>query len=332
MPVLQNNSTGNALARIIWPILAGISLCFALPGINITFHEHAIVNDSSVFLRDIASIGGACPQLLEKLNEINLGRSAPPGFSRFMNKSETMRYSVQRCLNGIPCAIEGPERIEITTGSRDIRIGDIEEQLQAHIKALIQWPEGSFLLQTPDTSFMLRCFNRPYIVKFDNLDNLLPRGNVPLRLTVMQDNYRVSSTIVCRIKVTIPVVVAGRAIERGENITRDCLKTVSRDITVLRYTPYYDFEKLGSVTASRTIPAGTILHEKLLVLTPVVVKGDLVYVTADRGAVKVSVPALARENGAIGERIWVENSETHKIFQVEITGTGKAAISAREAI
>lgn len=112
-------------------------------------------------------------------------------------------------------------------------------------------------------------------------------------------------------------------------ISPDQVELSTRDITVFPYIPLTDNSLMKNVVASRTIPTGSIIHEKTIIQKPAITSGDIVFVEAGKGSVKVSVQTRAREKGAIGDKIWVENSITHQIFQVEVTGPGTAAISSK---
>jgi flagella basal body P-ring formation protein FlgA len=55
---------------------------------------------------------------------------------------------------------------------------------------------------------------------------------------------------------------------------------------------------------------------------PAVEKGDPVAIIVKKGRISVSVVGIAREQGEIGEKIWVQNSKTNKLIRVKIKGKG----------
>jgi flagella basal body P-ring formation protein FlgA len=318
-------------AMAVCLMYAVFSFVFASDGISIEFRDKNIVNDTAIYLGDIASVSGVSAEKSEILKSIRVGHSAPPGFSRLMNIREMTAYSLSRHLNGIKCEISGPDRIEIKTDCLEIRHDKIKSKLISCLKNVVMWPESSYSVQVSDTNMSVCCFNRPYTIEFDHYEDVYPRGNVIMKFRIIQDNYSVSSGVVCHINVTLPVLVAKREIKRGESLNPDCFEMSERNITVFRYNPILCNEGLQNRIASRTIPPGTIIHQNLTSVKPVINKGDMISVITRCGAVMVSLQVRAREDGAIGDRIFVENPDTHQIFQVRIQNQGIAAIVSREA-
>jgi len=332
MELGDGSGISTRLMRLIYSILAGISFAAASDTVELAFAPEAFVNDTAIFLSDIASIHGASAELAGRLAATGVGRSAPPGFSRFMSSSDAVRYCIQKRFPSLSFTVKGPERIKITTDSRILKLVDFKNDVDSYLKRNIKWPENMWRVVLIDSDAVARCFNRPIEVSVDGLQDPYSRGSIQLQLRVIQDNFTLTIPFNCRIYVTSPVVVARQSIQRGEKITPDHIEISTRDITVLRYNPISGLDAVQNMVASRAISAGAIIHEKMLRPVPAVLKGDLVYVTAQRGAVKISVPVRAREEGGIGERIWVENSESNRIFKVTITGKGQAVISSGEAI
>jgi flagella basal body P-ring formation protein FlgA len=49
------------------------------------------------------------------------------------------------------------------------------------------------------------------------------------------------------------------------------------------------------------------------------------------GMVRASVAGVARETGCVGDKIWVENQNTHKMIHAEVSGKGKVNIGRQDA-
>ncbi len=318
--------------RLLCTVLGSVSLVVASPDVHLAFRDSACVNDTAVLLGDIADIECETAGLREELSTLDLGRAAPPGFSRFMNPREAARYAMSKNYPSIQPDMTGPARIKISTDSRQIKLIDFKDDIIDYLNRSVQWKPGQFSVVLIDSGLVWSGYDKPFQAAVEGLESAYPKGTTQLRLRLIQEKASRSVAFNCRIHVTVPVFVARKTIQRGETVTPDCVELAARDITRFRHEPYESAGQLRGTVAARTIPQGTILHSGFLKLKPAVYKGDVVYVVFEKGSVKVSVPVRAREDGAVGERIWVENTETHRIFQVEITGAARAVISSQEAI
>jgi flagella basal body P-ring formation protein FlgA len=305
-------------------------ICALPETVSISFKNNATVNDTAIFLKDISTIESSS-SIADLLKTIQIGRSAPPGFSRSVDVQNVVTSVLKRRFPDVAIDVLGPQMISVNTACLQVRVSELSDKIESCIGEKIKWPHSSWTVEVQDTASKIRCFDRGYTVKFSGCEEKYPRGNVRMTGILVQDNYSISFPVVCRIKVKIPVTVAARTIERGEVITPDCLKLSERDITVFRYEPLFSIDSVCGTVASRTISPLTIIHEAMLSAKPDVYKGDMVSISSESGTVKVSVLVRARENGCVGDRIIVENPESHKIFKIEITGRGCGSIVSREA-
>jgi flagella basal body P-ring formation protein FlgA len=99
------------------------------------------------------------------------------------------------------------------------------------------------------------------------------------------------------------------------------------DITTFGPKPLFNTDSLTGVRAVRTINPGTILHTRLIETIPAIQKGDLVEILVCKGRVRVAVQGIAREPGKIGERIWVENTNSRKLVQAIVKNKGTVTIA-----
>jgi flagella basal body P-ring formation protein FlgA len=84
--------------------------------------------------------------------------------------------------------------------------------------------------------------------------------------------------------------------------------------------------QLDEMIANRSLQRETILNNKLMMRVPIIGKDEQVNVVVDRGLVRISIIMRAREQGALGDKIWVENELTHKLLKTKIIGKGKVEL------
>jgi flagella basal body P-ring formation protein FlgA len=119
-----------------------------------------------------------------------------------------------------------------------------------------------------------------------------------------------------------PVLCATRKLERHHQLHAGDLGTVRREIgnldpAVLRRPE----EAIGKQLKSSLQP-GAILYPELLESPTLVKRGDRVTIMASNGAIRVTVPGQARDNGAAGELVRVKNLMSRKEITARVIDSG----------
>ena len=77
--------------------------------------------------------------------------------------------------------------------------------------------------------------------------------------------------------------------------------------------------------ARRTIRAGQVVRASDLQEGTLVTKGDSILLVISKGALEISTPMVAKENGKIGQQITLINPESGEQVKGVIIGPGKAS-------
>jgi len=112
------------------------------------------------------------------------------------------------------------------------------------------------------------------------------------------------------------VVVAQRPIGRGERVGARDVNLERRDLSELPTDVLADAGQAEGLFARGPIAAGTPIRRQDVAVPPVVHRGDVVLLVAERGAVRITTPGEVREDGALRESIRVVNRASRK----EVTG------------
>ncbi len=306
--------------------IMALSLCVTCSGaagkIELLFHDSALVNDTSFTVEDLAEVTGSEAAPVAGVRKYRAGFSAPPGFCRFMTTEDFVTHQLRPAFPGVLFTIAGPPRIKIRTDFGETGPSDYEAGLRSHLDSVIGWKKGDWELTISNISEKRKCFNGEAIVSFNGPDDPFPRGCMDIGVVVKQASYTFVMPVRCFCKVNTSVAVTRNGISRGEPVTPDNCEIRRLDITRLGPTPILSLAALSGKRASRSLKPGTILHERLLSEIPAIEKGDAVEMVFDRGAITVTVDAVARERGSIGDRIWVENRATHRLIRAVIKNKG----------
>jgi flagella basal body P-ring formation protein FlgA len=143
-----------------------------------------------------------------------------------------------------------------------------------------------------------------------------------LQLTVKQFGRVQRIPLECKISVNAPVVVAAKTISRQKVIGSGDLELRTQDLTDFPGTPFFSLSEALGKRAVQDIASGSVVSDRAAEAIPIVQKGDPISIEVVRGDARVSVMAVARENGSEGQMIWVENSMTHRLVRVTVKGPG----------
>lgn len=150
----------------------------------------------------------------------------------------------------------------------------------------------------------------------------LPPGRSQVQL-VLNDGWLARTlpvTVVVHAHGEVPVVRA--AIERGTELDDTLFEWRWTDLATVAPGLVSARAELAGQSAARDLRAGEALRAADLKPTPVVLAGDTVELRVQRGSVAVSVRALARQAGSLGQTIPVRNELTGRLVNARVAGPG----------
>jgi flagella basal body P-ring formation protein FlgA len=151
----------------------------------------------------------------------------------------------------------------------------------------------------------------------------LPPGRSQLRLQ-LQDGWQTRDLPVSVIAHTHgEVAVARLTVERDRPLTAELFDWRWADLAEAPGGLVNNREQLQGACAFRSLSAGDRLRTTDLKPTPVIRANDLVELRVQRGSVAVSVRALARQAGCLGQTIPVRNELTGRLVNARVTGPGQ---------
>jgi flagella basal body P-ring formation protein FlgA len=299
----------------------------ALAPVSVMFHDSATVNDTVIRLGDIATVCSAMPNAeFESLRNAVVGEAAPAGYCRKVNTDDVVTFVLNKNYTGFTFAKARKKAITVSTACQEKKVGEFRDLIEKYLGDSVKWLPEDYSVSVRNTDEKWKCLKGPIDVSVSGLLTKYPKGNVNLKLAARQNSKIYSIPVVCCVTVVTPVVTAKTTIPRGTLLTSGNCAVERKDITNFAGYPFSSLSQLNEVIANRTIGPETILQEKLTTHMPIIGKDEQVYVIIDRGVVRVSIIMRAREQGALGDKIWVENELTHKLLKTKIIGKGKVEL------
>lgn len=154
-------------------------------------------------------------------------------------------------------------------------------------------------------------------------------GIQQFQVMVDEPTQPASFVVEAHVSQLLPVVVAMRAIGRGETIGPDDVQLQRPPADSPRTDVVHTLEDVVGLEAAQSIPAGTLL-QKSMVRSPLLVRrGEVITVYARASGIRVRATARARENGSLGDLITVESLADRRTYTARVCGIQEAEVYAR---
>lgn len=320
---------GHRRAQLL-AVAAGLFLSMAawsgpVVRVNLWFTPETVVNDTVVTLGDITRKIDAPAAMVEKLRSVVVGEASPAGYSRFLNTDEFCAITARSLLPGIVIVNKTPGRVRIATQSQTHSVGEYEAQIANYVFSTAAWAPSDMELTLTNGTDTWKMLKGPVTVTVSGLDDARARGPIRLKLNASQGGRSQVIPVQCRLDVNTAVVVASRTLIKGEMLSFDDVRLEKRTITAQSVKPYTSRTALTGMRVRRTIPEGTMLSTIMLEQSPLISRGEQVRLETTVGAVTVSILMIAREEGHLGEPIWLINEQSKRLVRAIVTGKNSAA-------
>lgn len=128
--------------------------------------------------------------------------------------------------------------------------------------------------------------------------------------------------VTAQVVVYDDVLVATRALRRGETLAQGDLRLARKDLSRLAYGYLTDAEAAQGQVLKRSYLAGQVVQPGHLDKPVLVKRGQQVTLHARSGGIEIHMGGEALSDGAAGERIQVRNSSSNRVVEGEVVAKG----------
>ena len=139
---------------------------------------------------------------------------------------------------------------------------------------------------------------------------------IPVKIT-QPDSRIIQTYITVRLKLFKTICIAKDMIEPGQPVSDNDVELKLVNVTDLRGTPIESFDELEGWRSKVKITPGSVIIKELLNEIPVIYKGDQITASAIAGNVKISTQAEAKQDGVVGDVIYIVTKDK-KQFKAKI--------------
>ena len=317
----------------IWGVLLFLSATIFLPfstraetgpktpksSLCITVSDNAMVPGDKIHLSDVASISASNSTLVRQLGGISLGSSPRPGKERRYSRNR-LHAKIRGILDSsLQAKIEIPEQVIVKRAFQRASETSLEKAFEAYvanraggaetnirrfkIRGNDPLPLGKITLSPVEQS------KRPIkgATTLSMAVNVNGKDMGRLTLTGWVDRYE-------------PVVCASRYVPKGDILTQEDIvlkkiNTAKASSRIIRNPE----QVIGKQVKSNLRP-GRVIQQNIVMLPPMVEKGERVRILAISGGIQVATLGIAMDEGREGEQIKVENIASKKQVVGRVAG------------
>lgn len=128
-------------------------------------------------------------------------------------------------------------------------------------------------------------------------------------------NIAVSTTL----EALAEVAITTGDLRRGVILSEEHIELAERDLNRLR-APCFDSDELLGKRLKRSLRKGQVLERSAVAFPPMIKRGEIVTIMAQKGALTVTAKGLAQQNGDAGDMIRVRNISSKKDLICKVAG------------
>jgi len=314
-------------AALLLCLLLSSSAAAAQAITTVALKEHALLPGPTISLGDVAAIDGPDATALAAAD---LGPVPWPGTQRLIDPTV-----VKICLyrDGIDLrrlAITGDGCV-VTTQTVTVSGDEILEAARALLIQRLPWPRENVQIepqQRPEDRQVPAGAGK-LVLHAALSGGIGTDGSARVHVTGKAGSASLFRAAVCfKVRVFNNIIVARRDLHQGETFSDDNIVTRRLDVTQLSPGDLYlEAAPLFGKRAARSIRAGMPITRRMVVIPPIVKRGDVVKITFVTDYLRLSALGLAVEPGAPGDTIRVINKDSGREVTGRVTDTGDVSVS-----
>jgi len=294
---------------------------------SIAFHSTSEVAIGRIHLGDIANIEGDS-NLVQALKTLEVGRLELPGRETHLTVNAIRNFYLRSICSLDSLDVIGSGSVTVRSRSNKIDRDSLTTLLLAFIGPKINGVKGvDWDINTDKLPKEIQVPEGVFTFNFEVPARFNGRGDESATLKIDLDGKtNMRYTLPFMIRRWGNVVHTVTAIQRGQVVQTSMIKL---DRVELTHQPRPMVSRLDDAlgrTALRTIARDQDLSDTWLERPYAVREGDQIRLNVVLGSAQVSTMGVAKQNGYEGQRILVENLETHKRMQAEVSAHGEVRV------
>jgi flagellar basal body P-ring formation protein FlgA len=277
---------------------------------RIAVSPDSVVSGASVRLGDVATLEG---ERVRGLAELVLASAPAPGESRSIAGTRVLD-AVKRELPDLQdVRYTIPPLVRVRRASQDVPADVLRELVERFLDEQLASNDREPKLRSLDVVGPVRLPPGPFDARVMVPPNGALVGRIRLQIELTQADQPTRAVwATADVGLEGPVVLVRRAIERGEALRAEDVTVERREISDKAAGLLVDPSEAEGRVARVPLAASIPLRRDMLAAPPVVRRGDAVLLVAQRGSMRLTVPAEVKDDAGLGESVKVTNRVSRK--------------------
>lgn len=286
--------------------------------ITINTKEKNVLKEKKVTFSDIALVTGDNVELVNLINNLELGRTPWPNSIRRIDVDFMRMRLGSLGIRPKDVIFKGPRIVTVSVESSKISGPEIAKKAREYLLSTLPMDDREStieLLRMPEDKWVSRKKDEIVLDAY-LVDSGKDRGNVGVMVNVVSTDGTSSFRIPVFFKVRVfeYVVIAKKKISRQQPLSGENVFIGRRETTKSSGLAFSRIKDIVGKTAVRNIIPNTIITENIVETPPTVLKGDLVKLYIKTNGFSMVTKGLAQETGYIGSIIKVKSVDSKKLI------------------
>jgi flagella basal body P-ring formation protein FlgA len=286
---------------------------------SISILPQSEVSQDEVLLGDIASIHGISGHRLTTVENIVIGKAPLPGCSRVLEANTLLLKLRQNGLDLNRIKVIMPSQVSVSRKGIKISKKQIKEVVESFLAVHFANSPHRLSLEKirVDDNVVLPEGKINYLVVPPNRTRFI--GNVHIPVDVMVDGkFEKRIWVATKIAGFSKVVVARRSVKRNDIIGEDDVELIEMNVVRLPADAILEIDEAVGKRVKHSLSPGAVLRGSWVEEPPLVNKGDVVKIVAQKGNLRITTLGEAIKKGCKGDRIRVINIDTRRSLYARV--------------
>jgi flagella basal body P-ring formation protein FlgA len=286
---------------------------------EIRMRTSADVGGSVVRLKDVSKCSNAEAETLEKLGRIKVSEAPLPGRSRWITAKQVQMGLTRSGVDGSRYRIMGDGPVKVQRRALRVKAQRIRDTVKRYIQANAPWRADQMKIKRITYAHDVTVMDGKLLLQVKSPKHCDWLGSIPFTVLIKVDGAIAKKvTVPATIEVWSDVVLSAIPLGKYQILQSRHVRIEPMNLARVPKNAVLHMDQAVGSRTNRNIAVNTILRSDQIELPPVIKRGDVVQVVAESRHMKISVKARAKESGAIGKNIRVQNLRSKKTIYAQV--------------
>ncbi len=297
--------------------------------IEVNLKDKVTLKEKAITFSDVSTVTGDDVNLVNKINEIEIGRTPWPNNVRRIDRDFMKMRLKSSSVNVSDVIFNNAKSVIVSVEYTKITGHEIAQKAKEYLLNVLPVADRETtmeLVRLPNDQFVPR--KRSEIdINVSLVDTSKDRGNIDLIVSATSNSIPLFKIpVYFKVRVFEYVVISKRKIGRHQQVTRNNIFMGRRETTKIRGLAFSDIDNVIGKMTTMAIQPYTVLTEDIVETPPTMKQGSIVKLIVQKSGFKIVTKGLAQQTGYKGEVIKVKNLDSKKMLYGKIINSDSVQI------